>query len=107
MIRQARWGVNRGMPARNRCTAALGALVYLGLSGCASRTESAREPHLVREGTPDAVNIAIARERGVEQQFAWAPWSKATFERAALDEQGRWLGGYLMALDEAGYLQLE
>ncbi|MCA9644914.1 MAG: DUF255 domain-containing protein, partial [Myxococcales bacterium] len=61
---------------------ALSALVLLALAGCASRGEPAAAPHLVREGTPDRVNIALARERGGEQAFAFASWSSATFERA-------------------------
>ncbi len=60
------------------------ALVFAALaaSGCATRAEPATAPHLVRAGTPDAVNIGLARTSGKAQVFAWQPWSKETFERA-------------------------
>ncbi|MGE0321173.1 MAG: DUF255 domain-containing protein [Polyangiaceae bacterium] len=81
-IQRTRWRVTRGMAVILRRSGALSALLWLALSGCASRAEPARAPHLVREGTPDSVNIALARERGGEQAFEFASWSKATFERA-------------------------
>ena len=37
---------------------------------------------LVRSGTPDSVNVALARARGLRRSFEWAPWSAETFARA-------------------------
>lgn len=37
---------------------------------------------LAAKDTPDDVNIALARQKGLKQAFQWSPWSKETFERA-------------------------
>ena len=37
---------------------------------------------MVREGTPEEVNIAAARAKGLKRTFEWEEWSQASFERA-------------------------
>ncbi|MFT3770284.1 MAG: DUF255 domain-containing protein [Minicystis sp.] len=67
-------------------TALLSALITIG---CA-RPEAApaRTPRgLVRAGTPDAVNIAAAREWGGARAFAWRPWSAAALAEARRDRK--------------------
>jgi hypothetical protein len=42
---------------------------------------------LVRADTPDAVNIAAARERGRQRLFTWRPWSAEAFAEARRDHK--------------------
>jgi uncharacterized protein YyaL (SSP411 family) len=50
--------------------------------GCSRPVEPAKTNGLVPAGTPDPVNVALAREKQPPRAFSWAPWSKQTFERA-------------------------
>jgi uncharacterized protein len=68
---------------------------------------------IVRAGTPAAVDIAAARERGAEQGFAWAPFAPESFERARrerrfilLDGAAEWCH-WCHVMDETTYLDPE
>jgi len=54
----------------------------LGCSSAAPAPPRLAPRGLVREGTPDAVNVALARARGGEQLFTWEPFTPETFARA-------------------------
>src|SRR5262249_5008966 len=60
-------------------------VVVILLSGCTGPAPATRG--LVREGTPDAVNIAAARERGNKRLFAWRPWGPEAFAEARRDHK--------------------
>lgn len=60
----------------------------LALPGCAHDAGAKAPPKTsVRPGTPPEVDIARARERGLPQSFQWAPYEKASFERAARENK--------------------
>jgi uncharacterized protein YyaL (SSP411 family) len=61
-------------------------LITLAL-GCSRSAEPAHTPGLVPSGTPDGVNVALARERLPPRAFPWATWSKQTFERAKREKK--------------------
>lgn len=68
---------------------------------------------LVPEGTPPAVDIALARARGGEPLFTWAPWSPESFARAKqegryvlLDGAAAWCH-WCHVMDETTYLDPE
>lgn len=63
---------------------ALSLALLLALPACAppAAPPRPRSSGLVRRGTPDAVNIALARESGRARAFEWADLSPATLERA-------------------------
>lgn len=91
-VKQSWARVSRGAPPRRlgppearRGSAQRARAWLLALGVClvaCSPARPAASAHQVRPETPDDVNIGLARERGNAQLFAWAPWEKATFERA-------------------------
>ena len=60
---------------------ALGLSLLLLPVACAAPQKTATKG-LVRDGTPDGVNVALARERGRARAFEWADFTPETFERA-------------------------
>src|SRR5690242_10137985 len=72
-----------------RLAASLLAVLALGCTG--PEAEPPRSPASprgqVRAGTPDAVNIAAARERSAPQAFAWRPWGPQAFSEARRDHK--------------------
>jgi hypothetical protein len=68
---------------------AFGLLLILAAAACAPPASEPKTPDAkvtehgkVREGTPQEVNIAAARARGLKRAFEWEEWSPASFERA-------------------------
>jgi hypothetical protein len=57
--------------------------IALGCTSAAQPAPRAAPRGLVRQGTPDSVNVALARARGGrEQLFSWEPFTPETFARA-------------------------
>jgi hypothetical protein len=86
------------------------ALLALALAACAPARPAAG---LVREGTPDAVNIARARQRDQQPLFSWETWGPEAFERARrehkfilLDGAAEWCH-WCHVMDETTYLDPE
>ncbi len=91
-------------------------ILALSLAACVE-SGPARAPAsprgIVREGTPDEVNIAASRQRAGERAFTWAAWSPETFERARregkyllLDGAAEWCH-WCHVMDETTYLDPE
>ena len=57
------------------------ALLLVLLLGCAHPVAR------VAEGTPDAVNIVLAREKATAPLFVWHAWSKETFAKAVAEHR--------------------
>ncbi len=94
---------------------ALLALLMLATGACAQGAPvPVASPHgLVREGTPDGVNIARARGQEQKAVFTWEPWAAAAFERARrehkyilLDGAAEWCH-WCHVMDETTYLDPE
>lgn len=91
------------------------------LVGCAPMTPSPHAPAgpietkagIVRAGTPDAVNIANAREKHRERAFEWMPFAPETFARAKRENKKILLDGaaewchWCHVMDETTYLDPE
>lgn len=56
-------------------------------SGSAGPRSPASPHGLVRADTPDAVNIAVARQHGRQRLFTWRPWSAEAFAEARRDHK--------------------
>jgi len=67
---------------------ALGLAMVLSPVACGAPAQTVTKG-LVRAGTPDAVNVALARESGKSRSFEWAAFTPETFERAR--REGRFL----------------
>jgi len=82
--------------------------------GTRPETPRAAPRGMVAEGTPDSVNIALARAReDAKPQFTWATWSQESFERARregrfilLDGAASWCH-WCHVMDETTYLDPE
>jgi uncharacterized protein YyaL (SSP411 family) len=102
---------------------ALSLSLLTGLTGCMTTQVDAQSPAgkapsgsahgLVREGTPDEVNIARARAQGRARAFTWEAWGPAAFERARrehkfilLDGAAEWCH-WCHVMDETTYLDPE
>ncbi len=70
--------------ARNRRVKRTILLLGAGAFGlaCSHPGPLTRTGGQVPRGTPDGVNVALARETQPTRAFDWAPWSKQSFERA-------------------------
>jgi uncharacterized protein YyaL (SSP411 family) len=69
----------------NRIALAFAFALLLAPAACtgpAGAPPRAQDKGMVRKGTPDSVNVALARGSGRTQAFEWSAFSPETFERA-------------------------
>src|SRR5262249_55032308 len=88
-------------------SSALAALSFLALAACAAA--AARPRGMVPAGTPDDVNIALARSRESSAAVSWREWSHEVFDQARrehryvlLDGAGEWCH-WCHVMDETTY----
>lgn len=72
---------------------ALAAALLFAPLACAAPGPAPKTAGLVREGTPDGVNIALARESGRTRAFEWSELTPATLERARRENKPILLDG--------------
>ncbi|MDC3954811.1 DUF255 domain-containing protein [Polyangium jinanense] len=88
----------------------LPALVLVLGCSAAPKAPPAASRGLVREGTPDAVNLALARAKEKKQFFTWQSFSPETFARARAERKFILLDGaaswchWCHVMDETTYL---